>query len=170
MNTLLLNALTFTNICSPLPCRIDLDQYPSLCELDLADYTGCSTHNSIDIRTCWYWLLLDSSNWGVCKGKWRAYRSWEKFGIALIWTHQNLLAIRKHSHRSCDNWSCLCGSWEWSAIVHTQVILGGGIIWDQIWWLYSVIWWLLTRHEVQWELISCKPSWESLQAWGATPL
>jgi len=55
-----IQALTFSNICFSLRGRIDLDMYPSLCELDLADYTEPSTHNSIDILvgTDYYWSLV----------------------------------------------------------------------------------------------------------------
>ena len=58
--TVTIKALTFPNICSPLPGKIDLDRFPSLHQLDLSDYVGHSSHNAFDIfvGTNYYWSLV----------------------------------------------------------------------------------------------------------------
>jgi hypothetical protein len=54
-------ALTFGNICSPLPGTINLESYPSFLELDLADYnTATNSHDDIDvlIGSDYYWDVI----------------------------------------------------------------------------------------------------------------
>ena len=54
-------ALSFGNICSPLPGTINLESYPSFLELDLADYnTATNSHDDIDvlIGSDYYWDVI----------------------------------------------------------------------------------------------------------------
>ena len=54
-------ALSFGNICSPLPGTINLESYPSFLELDLAAYnTATNSHDDIDvlIGSDYYWDVI----------------------------------------------------------------------------------------------------------------
>ena len=54
-------ALSFGNICSPLPGTINLESYPSFLELDLADYnTASNSNDDIDvlIGSDYYWDVI----------------------------------------------------------------------------------------------------------------
>ena len=56
-------ALSFGNICSPLPGTINLESYPSFLELDLADYnTASNSNDDIDV------LIGSDCYWDVITG------------------------------------------------------------------------------------------------------
>ena len=55
-----IDVLSFPTFCSPISSEVDLSQYPCLSELDLADYSRESSHNTIDVLvgSDFYWALV----------------------------------------------------------------------------------------------------------------
>ena len=58
--SLCIDVLCFPTLCSPISSEIDLRKYPTLSELDLADYSKESSHNTIDVLvgSDFYWTLV----------------------------------------------------------------------------------------------------------------
>ena len=89
-------ALSFGNICSPLPGTIKLESYASFLELDLADYnTATNNHDDIDvlIGSDYYWdvitgHVIQESNGLVAVSS--------KFGWLVLGTVQNTKNGDKH--------------------------------------------------------------------------
>ena len=55
-----IDVLSFPALCSPISSEIDLNKYPCLSELEFADFSSKSSHNSIDVLvgSDFYWALV----------------------------------------------------------------------------------------------------------------